>query len=95
MSSDNRSKSNKTVWKVSDCPQLTPCSQKWENLQEVEDMPKLRYCSECSQTVHHCETEQEFHEHRALGHSIAIEVELADGEITSYVGGQDSPYHTG
>ena len=95
MTSNNKSQPRKTAWKVSDCPQLTPCSQEWEGLQVVPDNSKVRHCSECRQSVYRCDTLDEFHEHRALGHCISIEVDMPDETIVSLVGGLSSSYETG
>lgn len=90
MTSNMKPQPRKTIWKVSDCPALTPCSQEWEALQVVPDNSKVRYCSECQQSVYRCDTQAEFREHRALGHCISIEVEMPDRTTTNLLGA--SPY---
>jgi len=92
MTTSNKPQPRKTVWKVSDCPQLTPCSQEWEALQVVPENSKVRYCSGCQQSVYRCDTQAEFREHRALGHCLSIEVEMPDSSIKNYLGGPITRY---
>lgn len=81
--SDN---SVKTEWKVSDCPLVNPCEQRWEDLHAVPNQARMRHCLRCAQSVYRCDTQAEFREHRALGHCIAIEVQTAEGESVRYLG---------
>lgn len=44
------------------CKLRFQCLNSWEKLDEIENQPKKRYCSDCSEIVHFIESSEDFRE---------------------------------
>ena len=49
------------------------CPMKWENLQPTE-VGAVRFCENCSKSVHYCDSVDAAREHASLGHCVAVNV---------------------
>jgi uncharacterized protein (TIGR02996 family) len=49
------------------------CDRKWDDLQATEDQ-RRRFCNECRESVHYCETIGEARRHAGQGHCIAVDL---------------------
>jgi uncharacterized protein (TIGR02996 family) len=49
------------------------CDRHWEDLQATEDRA-VRFCDDCSQNVHYCDTIMEARDHAQAGHCIAVDL---------------------
>ena len=63
------------------------CPKQWSDLQQIEGQPNVRFCSQCSQTVHYCQTIAEAKKHVMDSRCIAVDAAVADKET------RDIPAH--
>jgi hypothetical protein len=49
------------------------CPLKWDSLERTYD-DYVRYCGECSRTVHYCHTTAELHNARSEGKCVALTI---------------------
>ncbi|MBY0229725.1 MAG: TIGR02996 domain-containing protein [Gemmataceae bacterium] len=52
------------------------CPQRWESLQLIDDEPRERFCGECGERVHWCESIAVARQHAALGECVAFDERL-------------------
>ncbi len=60
-------------YSIENCVQLSyECPLKWENLTQIEDDQRARFCDKCQQKVHLVYNENDFEAHAEQNHCVAI-----------------------